>query len=205
MSKAVPWSGLVRTNGKPIVTFTPSSMPRYFTGIRPWSWYIAITASQCAKPRARMNTVSGGKGPVASIPSARASATAGAIVSISSRPNAPPSPACGFRPATAMRGASMPARRSAAWVMRIVSRTPARVIASGASRSARWIVTSTVRSSELASIIRTGTPPASSASSSVWPGKSCPARCSASLLIGAVTTARTSLRNASAAARAMQR
>ena len=35
MSKAVPWSGLVRTNGSPTVRFTPSSTPRYFTGISP--------------------------------------------------------------------------------------------------------------------------------------------------------------------------
>ena len=45
MSKAVPWSGLVRTSGRPSVTFTPCSTPRYFTGIRPWSWYIATTTS----------------------------------------------------------------------------------------------------------------------------------------------------------------
>ena len=64
MSKAVPWSGLVRTKGRPSVTFTPCSTPRYFTGIRPWSCVIAITMSNspgCAGGawRARMNTVSG--------------------------------------------------------------------------------------------------------------------------------------------------
>ena len=37
MSKAVPWSGLVRTNGRPRVMLTPSSSPRYLTGISPWS------------------------------------------------------------------------------------------------------------------------------------------------------------------------
>ena len=37
MSNAVPWSGLVRTNGSPSVTLTPCSTPRYLTGIRPWS------------------------------------------------------------------------------------------------------------------------------------------------------------------------
>ena len=30
--------GLVRTNGRPSVTFTPCSTPRYLTGISPWSW-----------------------------------------------------------------------------------------------------------------------------------------------------------------------
>ena len=45
MSKAVPWSGLVRTNGRPSVTLTPCSTPRYLTGIRPWSCVIATTRS----------------------------------------------------------------------------------------------------------------------------------------------------------------
>ncbi len=34
-SKAVPWSGLVRTKGSPSVTLTPCSTPRYLTGISP--------------------------------------------------------------------------------------------------------------------------------------------------------------------------
>ena len=34
---SVPWSGLVRTRGRPRVTFTPCSTPRYLTGISPWS------------------------------------------------------------------------------------------------------------------------------------------------------------------------
>ena len=41
-----------------------------------------------------------------SSPSARSVAIAGAMISISSRPIAPPSPACGLSPATAMRGRS---------------------------------------------------------------------------------------------------
>ncbi len=45
MSKAVPWSGLVRTKGRPSVTLTPCSTPRYLTGIRPWSCVIATTRS----------------------------------------------------------------------------------------------------------------------------------------------------------------
>ena len=44
--------------------------------------------------------VSPGQGPLALMPSARAWAMAGSMTSISSRPNLPPSPACGFRPAT---------------------------------------------------------------------------------------------------------
>ena len=37
MSNAVPWSGEVRTNGRPSVTLTPSSKASVLTGIRPWS------------------------------------------------------------------------------------------------------------------------------------------------------------------------
>ena len=58
MSNAVPWSGLVRTNGRPSVTLTPCSTPRYFTGMRPWSCVIATTMSNSPR-RARMKTVSG--------------------------------------------------------------------------------------------------------------------------------------------------
>src|SRR5207253_100847 len=35
--KAVPWSGLVRTNGRPRVTFTASSKSTALSGARPWS------------------------------------------------------------------------------------------------------------------------------------------------------------------------
>src|SRR5262249_1680532 len=41
MSKAVPWSGLVRGMGRPTVMFTARSRSSSFSGIRPWSWYIA--------------------------------------------------------------------------------------------------------------------------------------------------------------------
>ena len=58
--------------------------------------------------------------------------------------------------------------------MRIVSSTASKVTASIARRSDMWIVTSTVFSSSLASIMRTGggAPPsaASACSISVWPG-----------------------------------
>ncbi len=51
-----------------------------------------------------------GSGPLASMPSARSCAIAGAMISMSSRPMAPPSPACGLSPATASRGFAMPKR-----------------------------------------------------------------------------------------------
>src|SRR6266567_6727392 len=40
MSKAVPWSGEVRTNGRPSVTFTASAKARVLIGMRAWSWYM---------------------------------------------------------------------------------------------------------------------------------------------------------------------
>ena len=90
-----------------------------------------------------------------------------------------------------MRGRARPWRTAAAWAMRIVSSTASKVTASIALRSDRWIVTSTVRSSSLASIMRTGGawPPcaARACSISVWPGYGTPAAASASLWIGAVT------------------
>ena len=212
ISNAVPWSGLVRTSGRPRVTLTPFSTPRYFTGIRPWSWYMAITTSnspaRCGVLRARMNTVSGAKGPCTSSPSPRAAAMAGAITSSSSRPNSPPSPAWGLSPATPMRGTRPRLRCRAAWVMCSVCSTLSCVTAAIASRSDTWMLTSTVRSSSLASIMRTGiwasgTPwcaAASACNSSVCPGKSTPAADSASLCNGAVTSAATSPRNAARAA-----
>ena len=37
MSNAVPWSGEVRTNGRPSVTLTPVSKASVLAGMRPWS------------------------------------------------------------------------------------------------------------------------------------------------------------------------
>ena len=81
------------------------------------------------------------------------------MMRISSSPNRPPSPACGFRPATAMRGAAwpQPPRRDARCAASRARRRRSR--RSIASRSETWIVTSTVRSSSLASIMRTGPAP----------------------------------------------
>jgi hypothetical protein len=156
-----------------------------------------------------MKTVSGGKGPCASMPSARAAAMAGAMTRCSSSPNSPPSPACGFSPATAMRGDPPAQAGTAAWVMRSVCSTASKVTASMARRSDRWMVTSTTRSSSLASIMRTGGKgwPGSAASDcsiSVWPGKSTPAAASASLWIGAVTMPAASPRRTHRTASRMQ-
>ncbi len=37
MSNAVPWSGEVRANGSPRLTFTPESKASSLNGIKPWS------------------------------------------------------------------------------------------------------------------------------------------------------------------------
>ena len=141
------------------------------------------------------------------MPSARAAAIAGAMMRSSSSPNRPPSPACGFSPATAIRGVASPRRAALRWAIRSVCSTASNVTASIARRSDMWIVTSTVRSSSLASIMRTGggTAPcaASACSISVWPGWAMPAAARASLWIGAVTIAPTSPALTSATARAM--
>ena len=139
------------------------------------------------------------------MPSARAAAIAGPMMVSSSSPNSPPSPACGFSPATAMRGVACPHRAAAACAMRRVCSTASKVTLSMARRSEVWMVTSTTRSSSLASIMRTSRAPASDASISVWPGKPMPAAANAFLWIGAVTMPPTSPRCASATARSMQR
>ena len=44
-SSAVPWSTEVRMIGSPSVILTALPKPLYFSTGRPWSWYIASTAS----------------------------------------------------------------------------------------------------------------------------------------------------------------
>ena len=45
MSKAVPWSGEVRTKSSPSVTLTPCSKSTVLIGISAWSWYMQTAAS----------------------------------------------------------------------------------------------------------------------------------------------------------------
>ena len=112
--EGVPWSGLVRTKGRPSVTLTPCSTPRYLTGIRPWSCVIAITMSNSpgapAARGARMNTVSGAWGPLASMPQRRRLIHGWSDAMMRLRRRTAPSPACGFRLANDARRQT-PARR----------------------------------------------------------------------------------------------
>ena len=108
-----------------------------------------------------------------------------------------------------MRGRGWPQAAAASWAMRIVCSTESKLTRSTARRSATWMLTSTTRSSSLASIMRTGgaLPPsgvASACSISVWPGWWMPAAASASLCSGAVTIAAASPASSSRAAVSMQ-
>ena len=122
------------------------SKPLYLSTGRPWSWYIASTAS---KPRsfAGRNAVSAGSGPTSRMPSARRRSSTGAITSISSRPRWPSSPACGLSPSTAMRGRgdAEVARAARRRTMRSVRASAPRVIASATARSGRCVVASATR------------------------------------------------------------
>ena len=81
-------------------------------------------------------------------------AAAGAMVSISSRPSVPLSPAWGLSAARARRGRATPKSSRSAWaVVRAVAAIASAVTPAAASRRDRWMVTSTVRRSAAASII----------------------------------------------------
>ena len=195
MSKAVPWSGLVRTNGRPSVTLTPRSTPRYFTGIRPWSWVIATTRSNSpgwsGALRARMKTVSGAYGPLASMPSARAAATAGAMTRRFLV--AEQAALAGVR-VEAGDGDARP-RQAQAQRRRVgdADRLEHRVEGDRVDRLAQRQVDRHQHRAQLvvgqhhAHRRRAAARAASACSISVWPGYGTPAAASASLWIGAVT------------------
>jgi hypothetical protein len=71
---------------------------------------------------------------------------AGAMISISSMPMEPPSPACGLSPVTAMRGCATPARRSACAMIFTASPTPSTVMWLATSFSGMCEVTREVQS-----------------------------------------------------------
>ena len=123
----------------------------------------------------------------------------------SSVPIAPPSPAWGFRPATARRGAGMAKSRiRPAWVRRRVCSSSAGVRVAGTAESGMWMVTGTTRRLSQDSIMTTGRSPARWARYSVWPGKAKPApSCSAFLWIGPVQMAAAWPRRVRSTARAM--
>ena len=80
-----------------------------------WPWSCSMTTKASTR---LVEHVSQPNGPATSMPACRASSIAGPIISISSRPNRPPSPACGLRPLTQMFGIATPRRLSAVSVAR---------------------------------------------------------------------------------------
>src|SRR3569832_229245 len=138
----------------------------------------------------RENSVSAGWGPRRSRPSLRRRSSTGSMMSISSRPKWPDSPAWGLRPATAIRGRAMPNLRCrSACRMRITSMSRSGVMASAMARKGRWVVASATRRPPPASIMTTRCVPLRSARYSVWPVKAKPASLMMPLCTGAVTTA----------------
>jgi hypothetical protein len=83
----------------------------------------------------------------------------------------------------------MPKRGSDAAVSLNVASSPCTESAPGTSRSGMWIVASTTRNRSDQNIMAASRAPQRCASKSVWPRQVSPAAASASLLIGAVTSA----------------
>ena len=115
------------------------------------------------------NSPSAAKGPNASTPCLNASTMAGRMISCSSFPSSPPSPAWGLSAITAMRGSTMPKssmseRRSVWRSCTIFSLEMLRLI----SDTGMCLVTSPTRSTSLHRII-IGSPPSSAPKNSVWP------------------------------------
>src|SRR5690606_3226871 len=77
-SSAVPWSPATRGQGRPRVRFTACSKPLYLSTGRPWSWYMANTAST-SRRRCGRNAVSAGSGPCRRMPCARSRSRSGLI------------------------------------------------------------------------------------------------------------------------------
>ena len=99
------------------------------------------------------NMVSAPNGPATSMPSAATRSIAGLMISISSRPNSPPSPACGLSPLTAIFGAGDAEPLSAVSAARMVRATFSRVISAIASRTLRCSVQCVIRVSPKHSIM----------------------------------------------------
>ena len=128
--------------------------------------------------------------PLTSIPFAFAAAIAGSIMVNSSTPSAPPSPAWGFNPSTAIRGPSIPksSRRDCASCA-ILASTRACVSAPGTSDRLICCVTNPTRRSSDTIIISGSFPPLCAAKYSVWPGYANPAPCITFVFTGSVTMA----------------
>ena len=106
-------------------------------------------------------------------------------------------------PQTPIFGSATPDRTSASCPRRTVRSTSPGSIRATASIRPMCVVTCTTFTLGVDSIIDTSSVPVRWASSSVWPGKRCPAACSASLFSGAVQIPCTAPETASSAATRM--
>src|SRR5262245_16262220 len=136
---------------------------------------------------ARTNSVSAGHGPDASIPSATAVATAGAMIRVSSSPNSPPSLACGFSAATPIRGLRPRSFGNRSFSRRIFSSTAGVVSPAKTSRSAMCRVTCATAMPSPHNTIANSFVSVRSARISVCPGCLIPAERNPSLCSGQVT------------------
>ena len=110
MSNAVPWSGAVRTIGRPSVMLTPPRNAAPSAGSAPGRDTCTAPRRSWRAPRRGTWCRRGGGRSPASLPRAAPRSPA-SMISISSRPSVPPSPAWGLRPATASRGSAIPKLR----------------------------------------------------------------------------------------------
>ena len=175
--------------------FTPCPNEANFNTGKPWSWYIANTASASFNIKG-WNKVSAGKGPIICIPCACKRVSAGITTSISSLPKWPFSPAWGFKPATKMRGCAMPNLRCKSSCKIVATwQIKSWLMACGTSFKGKCVVTNATRKPPPTNIITTCSVWLFSAKYSVCPLKNAPP---ASLIIplckGAVTMAANSPR-----------
>ena len=140
--------------------------------------------------------------PIASMPLRVAASIAGAMWSMSSVPNSPCSPACGFRPHTAIRGFGEEPARVASLSARSRRARARRRTRSIASRNEQWVLTWVTASGPWREHHRHPLPPAQRRRSTRCGRRSAGSdSCVASLFIGIVTTPATVPARASVVAR----
>ena len=150
----------------------PSVIDSALNGANPWSWYMASTPSKCSYVRFPKKNRRPHKGRNRRRLLSPYPGRAGRIISLSSVPNRPSSPAWGFNANTAIRGFdTLKSLRSASWKIRIFAlRLP--WLSPAPRRGSANVVTKATRSTSFIKIISASRPsPARSCIYSVCPGK----------------------------------
>ena len=148
MSKAVPWSGEVRTNGRPSVTLTAVVEGQRLDRDQR---LVVIHAERrrrrsCAPPRGTWCRRRAAR--ARRCRRRQAARSRACTIRLSSLPSVPSSPACGLRPATASRGCAIPKRSAISRATtRPVSKIRSRVSCCGTSLNGMWMVTGTTATS----------------------------------------------------------